>query len=181
MMSLCGIPSITLLGTPDDWRRVRDRARVLGEFGLGGWVAALEPVLDQFVAAATGEVDPAFWRSFVKKNNMSGGPYVTGWINVLFPFLDSRRPRDGKGVNPYVEEWSAALLQGRSSRRGLHAGGPTLSEFPCGLSAAPFTWAYLDKPIPMEFLGGFVGLAQEPETLALRPAIGWAVRHAIPA
>jgi hypothetical protein len=30
----------------------------------------------------------------------------------------------------------------------------------------------------MEFLGGFVGVAQDPETLALCPGIGWAVREA---
>jgi hypothetical protein len=29
----------------------------------------------------------------------------------------------------------------------------------------------------MEFLGGFVGVAQDPATLALRPEIGWAVRE----
>jgi hypothetical protein len=30
----------------------------------------------------------------------------------------------------------------------------------------------------MEFLGGFVGVRQDPGTLALRPEIGWAVRSA---
>ena len=30
----------------------------------------------------------------------------------------------------------------------------------------------------MEFVGGFVGVAQDRETLALRPEIGWAVLEA---
>jgi hypothetical protein len=46
------------------------------------------------------------------------------------------------------------------------------------LSKSPFRWLYLDKTFDMDFLGGFVGVAQDPETLALRPEIGWAVREA---
>jgi hypothetical protein len=56
--------------------------------------------------------------------------------------------------------------------------GPTIEDFPGGLSRAPFRWHYLEKTFDMEFLGGFVGVAQDPETLALRPEIGWAVREA---
>ena len=56
--------------------------------------------------------------------------------------------------------------------------GPRLADLPSGMSKAPFRWAYLDRSFDMEFLGGFVGVAQDEETLALRPEIGWAVREA---
>jgi hypothetical protein len=56
--------------------------------------------------------------------------------------------------------------------------GPTIEQFPGGLSSAPFRWEYPDRTFDMDFLGGFVGVAQDPETLALRPEIGWAVREA---
>ena len=56
--------------------------------------------------------------------------------------------------------------------------GPTIESLPGGLSKAPFRWEYLDRTFDMEFLGGFVGVAQDQETLALRPEIGWAVREA---
>ena len=36
----------------------------------------------------------------------------------------------------------------------------------------------MDKTFDMEFLGGFVGVGQDEETLAVRPEIGWAVREA---
>jgi uncharacterized protein DUF4419 len=55
--------------------------------------------------------------------------------------------------------------------------GPRLADFPNGLSKAPFRWNCLDRTFDMEFLGGFVGVAQDQETLALRPEIGWAVRE----
>ena len=56
--------------------------------------------------------------------------------------------------------------------------GFTCDSFPGGLSKAPFRWDYLDRSFDMEFLGGFVGVAQDQETLTLRPEIGWAVREA---
>ena len=51
-----------------------------------------------------------------------------------------------------------------------------MADFPSGLARAPFAWNYLRREYPMEFLGGFVGVRQDPETLRLRPEIGWAVR-----
>ena len=57
--------------------------------------------------------------------------------------------------------------------------GPTFDGFPGGLSSAPFRWEHRGRPFDMEFLGGFVGGAQDPETLTLRPEIGWAVREAV--
>lgn len=52
--------------------------------------------------------------------------------------------------------------------------GPTLGSLPGGLSAAPFRWEYLDRAFDIEL----VGVTQDPETLTLRPEIGWAVREA---
>src|SRR5262249_30452804 len=60
LMTLCGIPEITLLGTVNDWRSIRRRVQALGEYELMPWVTALTPVVDQFVAAAEGRVDVAF-------------------------------------------------------------------------------------------------------------------------
>jgi hypothetical protein len=55
--------------------------------------------------------------------------------------------------------------------------GPTTESFPSGLARAPFLWNYIGRSFEMEFLGGFVGVRQDTETLALRPEIGWAVRE----
>ncbi|MFT3775387.1 MAG: DUF4419 domain-containing protein [Minicystis sp.] len=68
----CGIPSITLLGTPDDWRSVRRRAAMLSEFGLEHWTEVLLPVLDQITRTAEGQPDRAFWRSFFRYESGSG-------------------------------------------------------------------------------------------------------------
>jgi hypothetical protein len=38
---VCGIPSITLTGTPTDWRSIRERIDVIAELDLGFWTTSL--------------------------------------------------------------------------------------------------------------------------------------------
>jgi hypothetical protein len=174
--SLCGIPEITLLGTTEDYRSIRRRVEAFAEFDLGWWTKALIPVLDHFVAASQGRVDRAFWQSFYKVKSESGGPYASGWINTLFPYLNVEVYKNnelGHAVqrNPHVARWAKGL-------KDEIGGGPKLGDFPVGVSMAPFLWNYLGEEAPMELFGGFGGASQAPESLALRPAIGWAVRGA---
>jgi Domain of unknown function (DUF4419) len=182
---ICGIPEITLEGTLSDWESVRKRARVLSEYDLAWWVDALLPVLDQFVAAAEGRADAAFWQRILRpiQDDLcvrpDFGTSVTGWINVLFPYLEVQ-PSVFE-TNPWVDCWEdvfsgrlSARLAGRKGQLGLHS-----EVAPSGLSRVPFKWVREDgTKRPMELLGGFVGVAQDQATLALRPAIGWAVRGA---
>lgn len=176
LVTRCGIPAITLLGSVADWQAIRHRAEVLAEFDLADWVRALLPVLDQFVKAASRAPDRAFWRSMYKLRGESGGPYATGWINVLFPYLDrgvtvqgGQRP-DGVVVrNDHAFTWSPDSVSTE---------GPTLAEFPRGLSRVPLAWNYLGTIFPMTLQAGFVGISQDPRTRAVQPAIGWAVHPA---
>lgn len=166
----CGIPEISLEGTPEDWRGIRRRAHALREYELDWWVDALSPVLDQLVAASEGHVDVPFWETFFKHADGSGGPWVRGWINTLFPYL--RKETSGLVRNEYLTAWTKPLKNPRD------AVGPRPSEISSGLSQVPFIWKYLGLNLPMQFVGGFVGVAQDDVTFAVRPAIGWAVRDA---
>src|SRR5262249_1697293 len=173
MLTMCGIPEITLLGTPEDWIALQIHARKLAQFGLQDWIGELNPVLDQFIAASQVKGDAAFWQTFYKTEDQSGGPYVTGWINVLFPYLDERfvsrtdgATKGGLRRNPFAIAW-------RSSSQ--HQPGPSDHQFPAGLHRAPFLWRYSSSEIRMQMVGGFVGVSQNQTTFAVRPAIGWAV------
>ncbi|MEM9454475.1 MAG: DUF4419 domain-containing protein [Myxococcota bacterium] len=156
--TLCGIPRVTLTGTPADWQSVRERARVLSEFGLAWWTDHLMPVLDGFVAAAEGKVDREFWCGMYKQIDESGGPYITGWIQRLFPYLldDDKEPYR----NSLVETTMV-----------------TSTEFPGGLSRTPFRWTYLGQPFDMSFIGGFIGVEQEPTSGTVTPQLGWAIQE----
>jgi hypothetical protein len=166
LLTRCGIPEMTLLGTVADWHAIRRRAEVFAEFDLASWVRELLPVLDQFLKAASGATDRAFWRSIYKLDDLSGGPYVTGWINVLFPHLDGRSKDGGIVQNDAAFTWS----------NDAGDEGPTIGSFPCGLSRVPLSWQYLGTVLPMTLQAGFVGMPHRfPSTSRLsRPSsIQW--------
>jgi hypothetical protein len=161
--TICGIPTLTLLGSTDDWKNVRTRIENLAEFDLDWWIKAMVPVMDHFVSASEGNPDLSFWNEIYKVDGGSGGPYCSGWINTLFPYLE-----DYKGnlyQSQYVSSWKG---------HGMMSGS-TLKEYPNSLSKVPFKWEYYETVYDMEFLGGLVGVNQDPLSLAIEPVIGWAV------
>ena len=125
-----------------------------------------------------------------------------GWINVFFPYLTVAEGLPTR-QNPWLsgerelEELLAppeeshqrsrfGTLPGNEwSPESRHPGYVYESAFPTGLARAPFVWEYRDEQGDvlrrwnMQFLGGFVGIGQDPETLCLRPEIGWAVRERV--
>ena len=176
----CGIPSITLEGTDDDWKVLAERVQGFREFGLGSWLEVLSPILDQFARASQGDVDPIFWRSIYKFNSMSGGAVINGWITAFFPYAKDDRTKRATVPHRVLFGGDEELLERMlypAEDPHWETPGFSAGSFPSGLSKAPFRWNYLDRSFDMEFLGGFVGVAQDQETLGLRPEIGWAVRE----
>jgi hypothetical protein len=181
--TVCGIPHIVLEGTADDWQSLADRTQRLGRFGLEWWTNALEPILAEFVAAARGKANAAFWQSIYKVNSGSGGPYASGWLTAFFPYLKVERTGTASQRNPWLDRGGKELQELLYPPPGmdLHrwSPGPTTQAFPSGLAQAPFLWTYYGESFAMEFLGGFVGVRQDAATLRVRPEIGWAVRESL--
>ncbi len=169
--SRCGIPSITLEGTVDDWLSINQRVNEFRRFGLDWWIDALEPLLNQFVSAASGRIDQSFWDSIYKWHGGEGsgsGPFVTGWVLNLFPYLNP--------VAYDAPEPGSAFCRNRwINRQPSKVDGPGMDRIPHLPAKAPFTWDYFDTPYAMEFIGGLMGVKQDTQTLCLRPEIGWAV------
>lgn len=164
---ICGIPEITLTGTVEDWKLLREKAVSLAAYELEWWIDELRPVLDQFVAAAAGEVDRKFWSAIYKLQQAYGVFYINGWVVTLFPYLQGGR--DGKVVrNQHLNQWQA----------GDFSGHLTSSCFPPGVVSVPFVWKVKEKVYPMRFFAGVMAATQDPDTLAIHPEIGWAVAGA---
>src|SRR5262249_48512488 len=66
--TVCGIPQILLEGSVEDWQTLGRRVQEWRRFDLDWWVKPLQPILDQFIAAAQGRVDRNFWNSIYKWN-----------------------------------------------------------------------------------------------------------------
>jgi hypothetical protein len=164
LLCICGIPTITLEGTPDDWQRLADKARSLSVFDLDWWLAHLLPICEQFVRASRGDVDLGHWQGICKLREEYGGDIINGWVAKLFPYL--RQFTDGPCTrrNPIFKTGE----------------GFQTSSAPPGLSRVPFVWrnAMTGRERPMEAIGGLLGVTQDARTLALRSKVGWAVRAA---
>jgi hypothetical protein len=161
---ICGIPTVTLEGTPADWQRLADKAAHLDRFDLGWWLEHLLPICNQFVRASRGDVDPEHWQAICKLREEYGGDIINGWVAKLFPYLRAFRNGPCTRRNPIFETGE----------------GFQTSAAPSGLSRVPFRWRNgpTSRTRAMEAIGGLIGVTQDPRTLALRPKAGWAVREA---
>jgi hypothetical protein len=161
---VCGIPTVTLEGTTADWHRLTEKVLGLRAFDLDWWVPHLLPICEQFVRASRGEVDRAHWQGICKLRSQYGGDVINGWVAKLFPYLRAFTNGPCNERNP--------IFKTGAGFQSLRA--------PSGLSRVPFTWqnAATGRTRHMEAVGGLLGVAQDRETLALRPKVGWAVREA---
>ena len=78
MYIVCGIPEITLQGTTEDWQKILDKTKKLGDYDLKWWTNELEPILEEFVNASKGKVDKIFWRNMFKYHSQKkyGAPNI---------------------------------------------------------------------------------------------------------
>ena len=169
---VCGIPRITLEGTPNDWQCMRDRIEVLATYNLDWWTSRLAPILDEFIATAEGVPNHTFWQSIYKPQRAYASEMATGWITDLFPYLGNGPTRQRSYV--FGTARSNWLLPNSSSRPPFV--GVTLNAFPCGLSKAPVKVELSDaSQRHVDLVGGFIGVSQCAEDNALSPIIGWAM------
>jgi len=173
----CGIPSVTLEGTVEDWEKVERDFEQLAEYDLEWWVNDLMPILHQFTQAAKGEVDKEFWGKIYDfrhfKNGMCGSPQgsITGWMVKFFPYLNDGTKNSLIGID--LAQYSEQISNQEEYLSGQTVLG--ITDLPKGLSKADFVLDNNGDKSKMEFLAGFVGISQDSKTKALRPEINWGV------
>lgn len=163
----CGIPSIAITGTPDDWRQVMAKTKKLEIYdGIGKWAKSLEPLLQEFVNAAEGKPNQKFWQDIVRKgvvDKLKGGgcsstPHtkLDGWILKFFP------DENGLAQNEVSHE----------------------KDMPKQLVRVGFDYKVLSpedgsilSEIPMELWAGFMGVEVDTLSNMLTPKIGWMVSY----
>lgn len=161
--TLCGIPSIRLEGTAEDWNRIVNHAELASkEFdGLKAYFDDLIPVLKEIAGVAGGqEPDPEFWRSIYKFQNSSGGGSVNGWITTLFAY---HQYTDGTFHLKWSFDWRKTFME----ESGMWAGGVSNH-----IKSTPFVWNYPGKHIDMLLVSGFMGMRYDR---FLSPQLGYGV------
>ncbi|MBP5376147.1 MAG: DUF4419 domain-containing protein, partial [Bacteroidaceae bacterium] len=163
----CGIPTITLNGTPEDWLKVLEKTKQLEKFsGVEHWVQSLVPILTEFIKASEGKPNQAFWQRMVKKNNpakLAGGgcdfrqpTELDGWILKFFP-----------------DENAQTLDQ-----------VPHTHKMPSERVYVDFKYQVISPTdgkvlveTPLQLIAGFIGTEVDTVTHALTPKMGWVVRQ----
>lgn len=125
-MLCCGLPSVTLAGTVEDWMALRARLEKLRGFGtpeqhphLHDWADLLTPIMSHFVDAFSAfptpdavstrgqEIREFFQRICHFQSGGSGPTYISGWLTYFCAFN-----RDGEWQLPKLEsirfEWCVA-------------------------------------------------------------------------
>ncbi|MBI39315.1 MAG: hypothetical protein CMF59_06925 [Leptospiraceae bacterium] len=185
--AICGIPHITLLGTVDDWKKLRNRAELLRTYDLDWWLESLLPVLDQFVAARSQRIDRVFWQSIYKKKGEYVSQGLNGWILLFYPYIrqparittydsmDSREtvqvPAQRYERNVFVTNPEAPCGDPGSSRTPCFL---PLEQIPADTGSFPLTLRRRNtgQEYDLEFYSGIIGIRQG-EDLSLTPLTGW--------
>lgn len=162
----CGIPNITLTGTPDDWRLLLKKTKQLGQIGLTSWTQTLTPIIEEFIRASEGKPNRVFWKNMVKRHRVDeivegGGcseeepTELDGWILSFFP--DENGNTEDKAT---VD-----------------------TDMPTELVRVGFQYKEIDPStgsvtldMPIEMIAGFVGAREDSITKAITPCIGWIIR-----
>ena len=170
---ICGIPSITLAGTVEDWRRILSRVEHLSQYDLRWWTDRLLPICEAFAQTAEGKPSSEFWRSIYKPEGIYGEKVITGWLADLFPYIID--PHHTRASSPTVK--NPVLSVPRRELTVDHGIAP--SSLPRGLSRVPVTLETETTEEGLELMAGFIGVKLDRlKGERLEPEIGWGVREA---
>lgn len=162
----CGIPNITIEGTPADWQRVIDKTKNLQSYKIGKWTNELEPILNEFLKASNGKPRQEFWQNIVMKRKIDelnrGGCSLTkptmidGWILKFFPDKDGNTLDSISASQSMPDEYVCTGFK----YMVLSPNGSVLKE------------------TQMELFAGFIGAQIDRRKKLITPKIGWLARVA---
>ncbi|GAA5526332.1 DUF4419 domain-containing protein [Herpetosiphon gulosus] len=202
---VCGIPNITLLGTPADWRSIAERVKRLATFDLGWWTERLAPICEGLILTSEGQPPHSFWQQIYKPYDQYGGEVVTGWVADLFPYIKDAKEQPTI-PNPLFGQPRPSLLNAELDHELDLPYNPAVyrerlvqylfelptesdatpskslgdgianRRFPSGLASVPITIELPDGSTQaLACVAGLIGSYYNAEKQQLSPEIGWAI------
>ena len=166
-MGGCGISSITLEGTLEDWEKIKSKLNFLSakHFGLQWWTKHLIPIIEKIISTKSyydknGKINndlKNFWKDMIRVKDFRDfyDPYIiNGWIIKFIPNISENTPK-------IYEE--------------IHK-----EDIPDQILACPIklTVYYPDRTKTIhncDLLSGFYGMSQNRENYSVRPIIGYSL------
>jgi hypothetical protein len=175
----CGVKRITLDGTPDDWKVLKDKVLRLEALNgnddrlkLKWWLDALIPVVNKICDAGINHVvDPDFWRRIYNYQSGSGFAFASGWICVFYPYFKNDD-----------EIYDGEVYRSKKNTRLDWVNGKSridIGNDPANISSVDFTMDYekeFKAQFKMKFHAGFFGTIQYDD-LTVEPMLGWVINH----
>jgi hypothetical protein len=180
---ICGIPQITLTGTPEDWREIERHLDVLDELELRAWCARLRPIILEMIATSEGRPNVALWKRIYNPRDAYGGEHVTGWITRLYPTIGASRAPNPMLAYAMDEPRGVTALFKKVFHKELP--GVPIGAFPNTLSRVSLRITDdrdVTKPLPdrrVSLVAGLVAIAVD-ERGAVTPISGWHVISEVP-
>ena len=141
----CGFPTVSLLGTVEDWVQLEGAVYALSDRFSGAdiapfWVRLLESTGQLRRWANSGNTGGDWPLEINKSRSGSGGTSANGWILDFVMYW--RREKEFGLLHSANPKYPASLNTGM---------------FPSHVSCVDFVWQYLGEQYPMRFVGGVLG------------------------
>ncbi|OAA35961.1 hypothetical protein NOR_07769 [Metarhizium rileyi] len=160
---ICGLPSVTLLGTRNDWARLYKKLDRLVEFGAepAQYAHNLKPIISRFVRTWDEPNSPeikSFWTEIVRANKKficGAGPTefdISGWITGFLHWREDGTLVKPKGSGPRKDDLRVD---------GVAYGRLDIDHLPVGYAKAPLKMLdYPDRGVDTEayVLAGNIGI-----------------------
>ena len=161
----CGISTVTLEGSMQDWEKIKSKLEFLSTKGLEWYTKHLIPIIDKILESKNyynynGQLNEElieFWKGMVRVKG-KGGLYdpliINGWIVKFIPNLSKKTPE-------VYEEISE-------------------KQVPDQIISCPMELTWIISPekkidYKCSLFSGFYGMIQDKETFNVRPVIGYAI------
>ena len=166
VMCVCGISSIKLEGSLEDWQKIKKKFEFLSkkEFGLNWWTESLIPIIDKIIETKiyynqNKDINyelRTFWKDMIrlKKGWVYEPTVIDGWIVKFIPNLSEEEPKVYQKL--------------------------TDSDIPDEIISCPLKLIFIDennKKIKYDcaLASGFYGMIQDEITYTVKPVIGYSI------
>ena len=165
LMAGCGISSITLEGSVQDWEKIKSKLEFLSTKALKWWTRHLIPIIDNIILTKKyykskkklNEELINFWKGMIRlkgTGDMYDPHLINGWIVKFIPKLSEEKPSVYEEI--YETNVPDQIISCPMELTWISMVGKKV-DFQCALAS------------------GFYGMVQDKETFNVRPVIGYAI------